>query len=79
MSQDNEELVYAIQVKTHKATALRKAYSEAKAAAGAFDYDPIGVSRETINGRREWVAAIPLSLLVELIGAVEFEEASYGG
>lgn len=68
ITEDGEEqLAYAIQVKNWKKTGLHRAISEA----WIEGYDPIGVSRETINGRREWVAAIPLSLLVELIAEVE--------
>ncbi len=67
---DGEHLPdYQIQVKNWKKTALARAFSEAEGAGEGAS--PIGVSRETVNGRREWVAAVPLSLLADLIASVE--------
>jgi hypothetical protein len=61
-----------IQVKNWKRTGLHRAFSEADTVESALGYPfglitPVGVSRETVNGRREWVAALPLSHLAELI------------
>lgn len=53
-----------IQVKNWKKSGLYRAYVEACGAGdGAY---PIGVSRETVGNRREWVAAITLSLFLTM-------------